>query len=47
MIKRIIEKIMRKNKQENNIIWPSNWDYEAVQNFNAMLYGMALEKIQP
>lgn len=47
MIKKIMKRIMRKNKTENNIAWPSSWDYESVMNFNAMLMGMSLEKIQP
>lgn len=49
MFKKIMEKIFRKNinrenKQETNIAWPTSWDYDAVARFNAMLYGMALEK---
>lgn len=45
MFRKIIEILKNKNKQkEEKICWPSNWDYEAVQNFNAMLMGMALEK---
>lgn len=46
MIKKIMEKIMRKNKTKNSIAWPSSWDYESVMNFNAMLMGISLEKMQ-
>lgn len=39
MFKKIMKKIMRKDKTEN-IIWPSSWNYEAVEMFNIMLSGM-------
>ena len=48
MIKKILKRIKaRKNQQtEEKICWPCNWSFQDVQNFNAMLYGMALEKMQ-
>lgn len=44
-LRKLRKKNQQKNKQtEENIAWPCSWDYEQVMNFNAMLYGMALER---
>lgn len=45
MFKKIMEKFKKNQQTEERICWPSSWNFEDVEMFNAMLMGMALEKI--
>lgn len=43
MFKKIMRKIRKKKTENNNIIWPCDWNFQDVENFNTILSGINMQ----